>query len=94
MSGTREDFDLATSEGDPIAVAQPPGRDLGLRLRGDEHVGPGPRTQFGGAGQVVGMRVCVDEEAKAQSALLEIREVLRDAIDARVDERRITGGGS
>jgi hypothetical protein len=88
VSGTREDLDLAAPEGDTIAGAQPPRRDVGLRLGRHEHVGAGPRSQLAGAGQVVGMRVRLDHEAQAQPALFEIGEVFGDPIDARIDEGR------
>jgi hypothetical protein len=46
------------------------------------------RTQLGGAGDVIGMRVGLDHNAQAQLARLEVSQIVLDTVGPRVDEGR------
>ena len=68
-------------------------RYLGGRPRREQRLGPRPRAQLRGAGQVIGVRVRLDHEAQAEPTLFEVGQVIRDAVGTRVDQRRLARVG-
>jgi hypothetical protein len=62
VPGTGQHLDLLATA-DAIAIAEPARRHLGGRAIRDQDIGPGARTQVGGAGDVIGIRVGLDHNA-------------------------------